>query len=220
MSWQNGRLRMRLLLASSVTAIGLLLVLLAPTPANAAHAKVDKPDGSLTVSWWQQFVRITDSNTFIGCDVGSGKIVFLTGISATVSTVDRSCTTDKAKTFLVPLINVECSTVEGNGETFAELAECATGFADAFTDLKLEIDGQPVGNLNRLRVQAESTFTPVPNNVLIPNISKPTNSKFAADGYWALIKLTPGEHTLTFGGTFAGTPPFTTKVTYHLTVKK
>jgi hypothetical protein len=220
MSWQNGWLRMRLLLASSVTAIGLMLVLLTPTLANAAPAHVTKPDASLTASWWQQFVGITDPNTFIGCDVGTGKIVFLTGISATVSTDDRSCTTDKAKTFLVPLINVECSTVEGNGETFAELARCAKDFADDFTDLKLEIDGQPIGNLNKLRVQAESTFTPVPNNVLIPNISRPTNSKFAADGYWALIKLTPGEHTLTFGGTFAGTPPFTTEVTYHLTVKK
>jgi hypothetical protein len=193
-----------------------MLVVLTPTSANAAHAKVDKPDGSLTASWWEKFVAIPSTNSLNQCDVGTGKIIFLAGTTGTTAT--RSCTTDKAKTFLVPLINVECSTVEGNGETFAKLAECAKGFGDAFTDLKLEIDGKPVGNLTSLRVQAESTFTPVPDNALIPNISEPTDSKFAADGYWALIKLTPGEHTVTFGGTY---PPFdfTTEVTYHLLVK-
>jgi hypothetical protein len=219
MSWRNGQFSMRRLVACSVAAIGLMLVILTPTVANAATAKVAKPDGSLTASWWEKFVGVTDPETFRGCDVGTGKIVFLTGTTGDPSTDNnRSCTTDKAKTFLVPLINVECSTAEGNGETFAQLAECAKVIADDFTDLKLEIDGQPVGNLNELRVQAESTFTPVEGNVF-PTIPPFTNSKFATDGYWALIKLTPGDHTLSFGGSY---PPgsFTTEVTYQLTVKK
>ena len=46
-------------------------------------------------------------------------------------------------------------------------AACAQDFADDFTDLKLVIDGQPVSNLNSLRVQAESTFTSVSGNVFI-----------------------------------------------------
>jgi hypothetical protein len=53
----------------------------------------------------------------------------------------------------------------------------------------------------------ESTFTPVQDNVLIPNISQPTDSKFAAEGYWSLIKLTPREHTLTFPGHVRGRVP-------------
>ena len=225
MSWRNGRPRMWRLLASSVTAIGLMLVLFTPTLANAATAKVDKPDASLTASWWQKFVATPGSNALDRCDVGTGKILFLagtTGLKPGQPVPTRTCTTDKAKTFLVPLINVECSTVEGNGTTFEELRRCAAeDFADHFTDLKLVIDGQPVGNLNDLRVKAESTFTAVPGNVFI-NVSQPTNSQFASDGYWALIKLTPGEHTLTFGGTFAVPPPdpsFRTEVTYHLLVK-
>ena len=64
-----------------------------------------------------------------------------------------------------------------------------------------------LGNLNKLRVQVDSTFTPVQDNAPIPNISQPTDSKFAADGYWALIKLTPGEHTLTFPGHVRGRVP-------------
>jgi hypothetical protein len=187
--------------------------------ANAATAKVDKPDASLTASWWQKFVAIADSNALARCDVGTGQIVFLAG--TTGGSANRSCTTNKAKSFLVPLINVECSTVEGNGTTFEELRRCAAeDYADHFTDLKLVIDGQAVGNVNSLRVRAQSTFTPVPGNVFI-NVSQPTNSQFASDGYWALIKLTPGEHTLTFGGTFVPVSgePFVTEATYHLDVK-
>jgi hypothetical protein len=218
MLWRNSRPRMRRLLAGLVTAIGLMLVLLNPTVANATKDQVTKPNGPLTASWWQEFVEVTDPNTFTGCGVGTQKIVFLTGLSAKVSTDTRSCTTDKT-TFLVPLINVECSTAEGNGTTFEELARCAKeDFADYFTDLNLTIDGQPIGDLNSLRVQAKGHFTSVPDNVLgIPQYNK---SKFATDGYWALITLTSGEHTITFGGTFAkpGTDVFTTEVTYNLTI--
>jgi hypothetical protein len=143
------------------------------------------------------------------------KIVFLAGTTA--GTASRTCTTDKAKTFLVPLIKFECSEAEDNGTTFEELRACAKGIADDFTDLTLVVDGQAVTNLDRLRVQAESTFTSVDGNGF--GIPAATDSKFAADGYWALVKLTPGEHTLTFGGSY---PPgnFTTSVTYDLFVKK
>jgi hypothetical protein len=215
---RNSRPRMRRLLASLVTAIGLMLVLLTPTLANATTDQVTKPNGPLTASWWQEFVGITDANIFRGCDVGTQKIVFLTGTTGESSTDTRSCTTDKT-TFLVPLINVECSTAEGNGDTFKELARCAKeDFADYFTALNLTIDGRTIGDLNSYRVEAKGHFTSVPDNVFaIPAYNK---SKFAADGYWALITLTPGEHEITFGGTFAkpGTPEFTTQVTYNLTI--
>jgi hypothetical protein len=173
---------------------------------NAGHFKVAKPDGALTASWWQKFVAIAGPDSFDRCDVGTRKIVFLAGTTGGTDT--RTCTTDKAKTFLVPLINVECSEAEGNGTTFPELRACAKDFV---------VDGKAVSNLNSLRVQAKSTFTPVPGNIF--GIPAATNSKFAADGYWALIKLTPGKHTLTFGGSY---PPggFTTLVTYDLFVKK
>jgi hypothetical protein len=226
MSWRNGSPTIWRLLASSITAIGLMLIPLMPTLAhaasahghksdNAGHFKVAKPDGALTASWWQEFVAIAGPDSFDRCDVGTRKIVFLAGTTGGTDT--RTCTTDKAKTFLVPLINVECSEAEGNGTTFPELRACAKDFGDDFTDLTLVVDGKAVSNLNSLRVQAKSTFTPVPGNIF--GIRAATNSKFAADGYWALIKLTPGKHTLTFGGSY---PPggFTTLVTYDLFVKK
>jgi hypothetical protein len=226
MSWRKGRSHVRRLLAGSITAIGLVLVLFTATPANAVptnveqsnhsgHFKVKKPAAALTARWWQEFVAIPSPTALDRCNVGTRKILFLAGTMGGAP-VTRTCTTE-AKTFLVPLINVECSEAENNGHTFAELRRCARDSAKKFTDLKLVIDGHPVGHLNRLRVKAKSTFTSVDGNVF--GIPAAAHSKFAADGYWALIKLSPGKHTLTFGGSY---PPgkFTTLVTYELVIKK
>src|SRR4029450_12778601 len=92
-------------------------------------------------------------------DVETEKILFLAGTTGpSGGPATRSCTTDK-NVILVPLINVECSTAEGNGTKFGELRRCAKDFTKDFTDLKLVVDGQPVNELNRLRVKAKSTFT-------------------------------------------------------------
>jgi hypothetical protein len=197
-----------------------MLVLLTPTLANAATVQVDKPNASLTAKWWKKFVAIPDANSLERCDVGTRKKhLFLAGTTGGSAT--RSCTTDK-DIFLVPLINVECSTAEFPLlTTFPQLRKCAKDFADDFTDLELVVDGREVSSLSSLRVQAKGTFTSVENNVF--NIPPTEKSKFASDGYWALIKLTPGEHTLTFGGSYVPVPGepalFTTEVTYHLLVK-
>ncbi len=40
------------------------------------------------------------------------------------------------------------------------------------------------------------------------------------DGYYVMLApLSPGQHTLHFGGTFKGTPPYILDITYHLTVQ-
>jgi len=121
------------------------------------------------------------------------------------------------QSILIPLINVECSTAEKNGDTPAELRKCATGFADQFTDLSLTIDGTPVVDLAKFRVSSPVfTFTAAIGNVFgIP----PGTTRSVADGYWVLMRpLPPGSHTISFGGAF---PPgkFTPAVTYTLTVQ-
>jgi hypothetical protein len=217
MSWRNSPARFWGLVTSSLTAIGLVLALFTPTLANAATVDVSKPDAPLTATWWQKIVAIP-GDSLGRCDVGTEDILFLagtTGVEPGQPVPTRNCTTEKA-TVLVPLINVECSRAEGDGGTFEKLRACAKGFADDFTNLKLVVDGDVVGDLNTLRVQAESSFTAANKNTF--GIPPAKNSPFAADGYWALITLTPGEHTLTFGGTWPP-GPFTTEVTYHLNIK-
>jgi hypothetical protein len=125
-------------------------------------------------------------------------------------------------------VNVECSTVEGNGDTPAKLRSCARhDFVDKATDLSLIIDGTPVSNLTKLRVSSEVfNFTVVPNNAFglpapppAPQFTLPATTRSVTDGYWALISpLSPGTHTLSFGGAFPEFE-FTTTANYTLTVQ-
>lgn len=228
MSWRTSPHHpARRLWSTSIACIAMLSVTLMPPLAHAAataaaHAphqrgavKVLRPDAALTGRWWQEVVALSGADSLDRCDLGTGKIVYLTGTIGGSAT--RTCVTDKAKTFLVPLINVECSTAEGNGTTITQLRTCAAEFADDFTNLVLVIDGEPVVDLHHLRVQADGTFTSVEGNPF--GIPAANDSHFSSDGYWALIKLNPGQHTLTFGGSY---PPgsFTTSVTYELAVKR
>jgi hypothetical protein len=198
------------LVAVSVLVVSLLL---GPTAAVAAPPQVKKPPPPLTARWWQTFLSIS-GNPLDRCDLGTGEVVFLAGTTGGAAT--RSCTISAGTSILVPLINVECSVAEGNGDTPAELRACARDFAEQFSDLSLTIDGVAVGGLQRFRVHSPVfQFTAAEGNVFgVPA----GTTRSVADGYWVLIRpLSPGTHTISFGGAF---PPggFTTFVTYTLTV--
>jgi hypothetical protein len=198
----------------SIIAISIASALLFAAPAAAAPSDVKKPPPPLTAQWWQSFLSLS-GNQLDRCDIGTAGVVFLAGTTGGSAT--RACTISSKQSILVPLVNVECSTAEGNGETPAELRKCARGFADQFTNLTLTIDGTPVSNLTKLRVGSPVfSFTAASGNVFgVPA----GTTRSVADGYWALIRpLSPGTHTITFGGDFpAG--PFTTRATYTLTVQ-
>jgi hypothetical protein len=198
-----------------LVAVSVLLVslLLASAAAVAAPPQVKKPPPPLTALWWQTFLSIS-GNPLDRCDLGTRDVVFLAG--TTGGTATRSCTIPAGTSILVPLINVECSTVEGNGDTPAELRAYARGFAEQFSDLSLTIDGVAIADLQRFRVHSPVfQFTAAKGNVFgVPA----GTTRSVADGFWVLIRpLSPGTHTISFGGAY---PPggFTTFVTYTLTV--
>jgi hypothetical protein len=191
-----------------------MTMLFAALPASAVPPQAKKPAPPLTAQWWQSFLAISGDDALDRCDIGSGDVVFLAGTAG--GTATRSCTISSRQSILVPLINVECSTAEGNGNTPAELNKCAREFADQFSGLSLVIDGVAVSDLTKFRVGSPPfTFTAAEGNVFgIPA----GTTRAVADGYWALIRPLPvGTHTISFGGAF---PPggFTTSVTYTLTV--
>jgi hypothetical protein len=192
---------------------------LLPTASTAASTpKVRPPSAPLTAHWWQTYVSIQDPAD--RCDLGIDKVVFLNGNPAPDgSPAIRFCTLAAGTTILVPLINVECSSLDDPpflATTTAARRACAKGFADQFTDLVLEIDGVAVGHLTRLRVPSPPfVFSPVECNAF--GLHAGTGDS-ASDGYWALIgPLAPGTYHLHFGGSL---PPFdfTTDTTYTLTV--
>jgi hypothetical protein len=203
----------RIVLRSLALSVILASLVLGPATASAAPPAVKKPPPPLTALWWQTFLSIP-GNPLDRCDLGTRDVVFLAGTTGGAAT--RSCTIPASKSILVPLINIECSTAEGDGDTPAELRACAKDIADQFTDLSLTIDGVPVSDLLRFRVHSQVfQFTAAEGNVFgVPA----GTTRSVADGFWALIRpLSPGTHTVSFGGAF---PPggFTTLATYTLTV--
>jgi hypothetical protein len=173
------------------------------------------------------------------CSAGqSGKVWFLGGtfVSETVGPgvvlgeADRTCTIPSGTALFFPLVDVECSTLEGNGETEAELRDCANMNAD-FIDpasLFLEIDGKPVTIVESLRVESPlSVYGPLPDGNILQffglDAPEGSTSPFVSDGYFAFVKPLPvGTHTLSFGGTLdfgsVGGPLFIQDIHYTITV--
>jgi hypothetical protein len=207
----RGKLLRRVTLGAIVGALLLPgATMAAPTPPVAAPSK------SLTAQWWQTYATEAANR----CDLGAGDVVFL-GATATGS-VSGECTLAAGTSVLLPLINVECSSLEVNTDFFGanpgQRLVCAKRFADQFTDLSLTINGVAVGNLRRLRVRSQPfEFSPVSGNVL--NLPAGTGGS-VSDGYWALIgPLAPGDYVVVASGSVpppAG--PFSTDIRYHLHV--
>lgn len=158
----------------------------------------------------------------------------------------RSCTIKPGTQLLVPLLVLECSPIEFGlngpcGNTPEELRTSANELLDLVTSLTLEIDGVPVPKEKLFQYRAESlrdgfSLTIAANNAfgltdkcspqgtqVCPPVPLPTDPPVnsVAAGYWALLHpLSPGEHTIKFGGTltFPNGDTFRTGVTYLLNV--
>jgi hypothetical protein len=184
----------------------------APTPAVAP------PAASLTAQWWQTYVSIPSGAAATRCNLGTSGIVFL-GATATGS-VNGSCTLTAGTSILLPLINIECSSLEQEpffGATPNQRRVCAKRFADDFSTFVLTINGVSVlGNPTRLRVQSGPfEFSPVNGNIF--GIPAGTGGS-ASDGYWALIgPLAAGDYDIFASGTFQN-GAFTTNIAYRLHV--
>jgi len=180
------------------------------------HSKAfGKTYGEWSAAWWQWALStpasqhpLTDS---ADCSAGqSGKVFFLggtftavpvSGPNEVIGRAVRDCTIPTGKAIFFPILNGECSTLEGNGTTEAELAECAAFLADHVEDMTVTIDGKPLQNLNRYRAQSPLfEFGPLPN----PNIfglATGATSPAVADGFYILLApLSAGDHTIHFSG--------------------
>ena len=125
--------------------------------------------------------------------------------------------------------NVECSTIEDNGTTEAQLRDCANSAADFIRDPAAELDGVSLHNLLDYRRDSPLfTFGPLPDNNLLESFGVPHTvghtSPSVADGvYLLLAPLSAGSHTLHFSGvtdlSSIGQPKFIQDITYHLTVR-
>jgi hypothetical protein len=125
------------------------------------------------------------------------------------------------KRLLLPIINVECSSLEAapfRGVTVAARRACVEHPLFAFSDLAATLDGQPiVPDLADFEVTSPNfPIVAVPNN---PAIIPPGSGFSVSKGVWLLLApLSPGVHEISFTGNFAGLN-FRPTATYHLTIQ-
>lgn len=182
--------------------------------------------GEWSAKWWQWALSLpVDQNPFFDeggdCSKGAngqlGPVWFLTGVINVSGTAVRNCTVPAGKALFVPIINLECSTLEAppfHGDNEEELRACATRFH--FGNVFAEIDGVAVQNLDRYLVKSPMfTFTVPPENVLGVG---PGSGQSVSNGYYLMLApLSVGEHVIRFGGTFTDFD-FSLDITYNLTV--
>jgi hypothetical protein len=191
--------------------------------------------GQWSAAWWQwAFSHNVDQSPFFdetGARAGLGdvgKVFFLTGVVNTSGTAERTITLPSGKPVFFPILNNECSTVEGNGTTAAELDACQNALLpqDTTQPLHTTIDGVSLSNADihsRYEISPPFEFT-LPSqgvNVLeyfgVPGALPGVTSLSVAHGFWVMMKpLSLGHHDINFGG---GDPNvFALDITYHITV--
>lgn len=204
--------------------------------------------GALSNAWWQWAYSIpVDQNPLLdesgaNCGIGqSGPVFNLAGIFNETGTANRpECVVPAGKALFVPILNAECSNVEGNGMTEKALRDCAKGLMDMVdpASLQLDVDGYSFGHLENFRVSNLTKpqgyhFTLPDNNVLqLFGYDAPAGDCYypdptgrcvpylsVSDGYYMLLPpLRPGQHTIHFHGSIPDM--FTLDVTYDpLTVR-
>ena len=232
-----------------------LLMVLSPMVAQAGNPNPgvlpvnSKSYGMTYGEWsaefwkWEYSMPVDEHPLFdtADCSEGqSGNVWFLGGTFATteqipgeiLGKVTRDCTLPPGKALFFPIVNVECSTVEGNGQTEAELRSCANYFADFIVpeDLKATLDNKPIVNLIDYRVESPLfTFGPLPDNNILwefgyTDAIPGATSLSASDGvHLMLAPLPAGQHKLHYEGTInlssIGGPKFIQDITYNLNVK-
>jgi hypothetical protein len=232
--------------SATLLACFVCLALTLPSSAWADDNKSDKPkvfppdarlfsvqlsNADWSARWWQWALTIPNPNnptldlTGEKCGVEqSGPVFFLAGAPVTTA-VTRTCTIPAGKVLFFPLITSECSNVEPApffGANQEQLSACVKKLIDGVSvpSLKLSIDGAPVGNLGSYRVQSPlfAYTLPALNQLGAPGGTSPIS---IADGFFVMVQLPPGQHTLHFEAVIASGPgaPFSQNVTYHLKVR-
>lgn len=215
------RRRILLALLAAAATIGLL------APPAFADATVVQPTQTFagntysgwSIAWWRWAFSLSGSNNPIvdpsgaSCGVNQrGAVWFLAGVgNAETSPV---CTVPEDKAVLAPVINGECSTLEGTAES--DLASCAQSQMDLvdLSTLTASVDGQPVDATQFRFHTNEYAITAVPNN---PFGAQAGTGRSVADGFYLLLRpLSAGRHTVDVHGSV---PAFKFSITTHYTLR-
>jgi len=223
-------------------------------PQSHAYGKTY---GEWSAAWWQwvNAIPVHDTNgnnqhplwDTTGEDAlrgQSGPVWFLAGMNdafpdpndpnSFYGIAEREVTIPTGKALFFPILNAECSVVEGNGQTEQELRDLAAYYINHTQHLACELDGLSLRHIERYRADSPAfTMQAIEDNWLDASYGAegyfPVGSSTLAvsDGvYLMLAPLPGGEHELHFSGAYVFTADedgfdytFSLDITYHLTVE-
>ncbi|WP_207003330.1 hypothetical protein [Trinickia mobilis] len=194
--------------------------------------------GQWSAAWWQWMLSIPSGSnpTFFpdgtGCGSSqSGHVWFLAEPNSGSGPAEE-CTVPVAKSIFVPIVNAECSSVEGGPPYIPSICNddatcraCAKSLADQIdpTSLKASVDEMPVNDLTIFRVQSPLFHFSIPANnwFSAEGLIAPAGTGIAvSDGYWLMIKpLSPGQHKIHVEGAIPSFS-FSEKVNFFITVRQ
>jgi hypothetical protein len=203
-------------------------------PANAQP--LGKSYAEWSVARWQWAFSLPIPRNPIAdggadCSEGqSGPVWFLAGaLDGAVTT--RECTVPAKKAVFFSPIAVECSKLEGSGETEEELRACANADQDAVSIVDVEIDGEPIPDVkDDFRFESDIFDITLPDDNLMQLWGvEDAEAGFypdqaVSDGRFLMVLLAPGEHTIHWHAVIPDSPDlpfggFEEDVTYNLTVE-
>jgi hypothetical protein len=187
---------------SRITRILLIAAFTLVAAAPAASAQSNKLENNLTEMWTTVLELPTPDNPFGG---GSGCIDLGGTLAPFAGGAVFSCTVKPGTKLFIAGYSAECSTWEGNGETEAELRQCAH---DAVLDVA---PVAPMVTVDGRALPLEGIETPLMEDIVLPAdnlFGVPAGEPGLSVGFgWvALVNpLPPGTHTITDGSTFTTT---------------
>ena len=231
---------LRHITAKALSLLALAFALTGSSPAiagegNAGNPRILPPHSCHIYSryqarWWQWATSLpADGNPLLDTADGTagqaGPVWYLGGVFGT-GPANRTLTVPAGKALFFPVINLAYFLTDP-GDTEEGSRALIKTIMDHIVSSFVEIDGRPVANLGRYRTQSRLfDIGPLPANNLLgvdAGLVIPT----VDDGlYLLLLPLSPGEHTIRFGGRVlvpadvpvVGGFEFSQDVTYHITV--
>jgi len=244
----NVRHRRPTALVIGALAALLLMLLGTPGPAGAAGGPamqtqarpLGQPLGAWSARWWQFVYQFPVHNppysdqvynplfdeTGSQCTLGQSKRVwYLVGVINQSGTATRDCTIPKNVYLFIAILNAETDNACVDPPLgVRQLRREAAKIIGTTTELHATLDGSPVSdNLFGLRVESPVfSYTLPPDDNIAQYFGCDISGKVApvvGDGYYVMLPpLSPGQHTINFGGTLGPPYNFTLDITYNLTV--
>jgi len=153
------------------------------------------------------------------CGVGQHGEVWFLGGTFTGKAARRECAVPSGKAIFFPVVNGQCSIVQGDGTTEEELRSCAKVLIDPVVLAEATINGEALRPIRLSSDLFEFTFPPGDINEIFGRAPNP--SPAVADGYWVLLNpLDAGDYRIEIRGTvdLPGAYDFEVDVVYDITV--